>query len=108
MWKFAAYEILRTWRARATDVILEKELCYVHPGRKMRANQLGQVLDDPTIIDKIKSDLKIVHIPFARIEYVRVALAKHEVRGNKSSVAYASACRRRDSVVREKRGLSSD
>jgi hypothetical protein len=103
MWIFAAYEILRTWRARATDVIkwhkngalklkigaLEKELGYVHPGRKMRANQLRQVLDDPTIIDKIKSDLRIVHIPFARIEYVRVALAKHEIRGNKSSVAYA-------------------
>jgi hypothetical protein len=47
-----------------------------------------------TCHDKIKSDLKIVHIPFARIEYVRVALAKHEVRGNKSSVAYAPGYRR--------------
>ncbi len=104
MWIFAAYEVLRTLRGRAADVIkwhengglklkidaLEKELGYVHPGRKMRANQLRQVLDDPTIIDKIKSDLRLVHIPFARIEYVRVALAKHEVRGNKSSVAYAA------------------
>ena len=106
MWVFAAYEILRTWRERAKDVLnlynnggnggvkqkidaLEKELGYLHVGRKLRADQLRQVLDDPTIIDKIKGDIRTTHIPFARIEYIRVALAKHEVRGNKKSIAYA-------------------
>ena len=103
MWIFAAYEILRTWRERATDMVkwhenggleqkvaaLEKDIGYVHPGRQVRADMLHKVIGDPAIIEKIKTDLRATIIPFTRIEFIRVALAKHEIRGKKKSIAYA-------------------
>jgi hypothetical protein len=103
MWIFAAYELLRTWRQRAKDVLkwsenggleqkikaLERKLGYYHVGRKIRADQLRLVRDDPTMITKIKVDLRITHIPFGNLEHIRVALAKHEVRGEQKSIAYA-------------------
>jgi hypothetical protein len=103
MWIFAAYEILRTWRERVKDVMklhkngglglkieaLSGDLGFRHGGREIRAEQLQKVLDDPALIPKIREDLRVAHIPFARLEYIRVALAKHEVAGNKKSIAYA-------------------
>src|ERR1035441_7629468 len=82
MWIFAIYELLRTWRERAKDVIklhengglklkieaLSKELGFRHVGREIRADQLLKVLDDPSLIDQIKGDIREIHIPFARIE----------------------------------------
>jgi hypothetical protein len=47
------------------------------------------VLSDPSIVTKIEDDLRVTHIPFAQLEALRVALAKHEVGGNKKSVAHA-------------------
>lgn len=101
MWIFAAYELLRTWRQRAKDMIkwsensglvtklqsLEKELGYQHFGRQFRAGQIKKVLADPLIIDKVRRDLRLTHIPFIRIEVIRVSIAKHEIRGRKDSVA---------------------
>jgi hypothetical protein len=103
MWIFAAYELLRTWRERAKHVLklhrngglelkikaLEQELGFQHWGRKSRADQLKMVLNDPSIIAKIEDDIRITHIPFVQLEALRVALAKHEVGGNKKSVANA-------------------
>jgi len=103
MWIFAAYEILRTWRQRSKEALklaengglqlkidsLEKELGYIHASRQMRARQLRKFQDDPIAMDKVQEDLRAIHIPFARIEYVRVALAKHEVSGKPKSIAYA-------------------
>lgn len=103
MWIFAAYELLRTSRARAIDVLkllengglrlkiesLEKDVGFLHVGRKIRAAQLRNLLDDPSIPDKIKVDNRITHIPFARLAHIRVALAKHEVQGKKKSIALA-------------------
>lgn len=102
MWIFAAYELMRTWRQRAKNVIkwsdngglklkieaFEKSVGYEHFGRKQRADQLRQVLDDPSIVDRIRSDLKLTHVPFARLEAIRVSLAKHEVRGKNNSAAF--------------------
>lgn len=101
MWIFAAYELMRTWRQNAKNVIkwsdngglkpkieaFEKSVGYEHLGRKRRAKQLKRVLEDPTIVDRIKSDLRLTHIPFARLEAIRVSIAKHEVRGKNNSVA---------------------
>lgn len=103
MWIFAAYEILRTWRQRAREVLrlgmsggltvklaeLKKDEGFQHIGREIRADQIQGILDDPGAIAKIEEDLRVAHIPFANIEYIRVALAKHEVRGKKNSIAYA-------------------
>jgi hypothetical protein len=101
MWIFAAYEMIRTWRQRAKNILkwsenggletkrqmLEKEIGFQHLGRKMRAEQIRRVLADPSIIERIRADLRRIHIPFARIEAIRISIAKHEVSGQKNSVA---------------------
>lgn len=103
MWIFAAYELLRTWRARAKDIIkwaengglemkaqsLEDDQGFIHSSRQMRAKQLRHVAANPSVIETIKIDLRRTHIPFSRIEHLRISLAKHEVRGRSNSVAYA-------------------
>lgn len=103
MWIFAAYELLRTWRARAKDVIkwaenggletkaaaLEEDQGFLHASREMRAKQLREIAANPCVIETVKTDLRRAHIPFSRIEHLRVSLAKHEVRGRRNSVAYA-------------------
>ena len=101
MWIFAAYELLRAWRQRAMDMCkwarngglrqklaaLRKECGFVHVGREIRASQIERILDEPSAIDVIDDDLKRTHIPFARLEAIRVSLAKHEVRRKKKSIA---------------------
>lgn len=103
MWIFAAYELLRTWQQRASDMIkwhdnsgleiklraLEEDQGYRHFGRVYRAAQIKRVIDDPSMISRIRDDRRRVHILFARLEALRVSLAKHEVRGRQGSVALA-------------------
>jgi len=101
MWIFAAYELMRTWRQRARDMIkwaesggleqklaaLKKEQGYQHFGRLYRAGQIKAVLADPDRVSAIQRDLKRAHMLFARLEAIRISLAKHEVRKRKNSVA---------------------
>ncbi|MCB1467825.1 MAG: hypothetical protein KDK08_11920 [Rhizobiaceae bacterium] len=101
MWIFAAYELLRTWRQRCRDMIkwadsgglsqkleaLRKDQGFPHVGKQFRANQVESVINEPARLDAIKRDLRRTHIPFTRIEAIRVSLAKHEVRRKESSVA---------------------
>ncbi|MEQ1579183.1 MAG: hypothetical protein ABL964_01185 [Steroidobacteraceae bacterium] len=101
MWIFAAYELLRTWRQRAKEIVkwfdnggLEKKLAnldsdqgYEHVGRKLRAAQIRRVLADNSIVETVREQLRLTHIPFVRLEVLRVSIAKHEVRGLKNSVA---------------------
>jgi hypothetical protein len=103
MWIFAAYELLRTWRARAKDIVklakngglqlkvdsLARKLPFEHPGRQMRANQLRHIIKTPALLDDIARDLRRTHMLFRSLEHVRIALAKHEVGGKKNSVAHA-------------------
>lgn len=102
MWIFSAYELLRTWRTRAKEVVkwaqngglnlkieaLEKDLGYIHPARQIRAEQLRQIRDNPDLVQVIKDDLRVIHIPFTRLEFLRVALAKHEVSGRDKGIAH--------------------
>jgi hypothetical protein len=101
MWIFAVYEMIRTWRQRAKNIIkwsenggleaklqvLEKDIGYQHFGRKIRAEEIRRILTDPAIVDRVRVDLRSIHIPFARIEAIRISIAKHEVGGHKNSVA---------------------
>jgi hypothetical protein len=101
MWIFAAYELMRTWRQRAKDMIkladnggleaklahLKRKTPYVHVGREWRAAQIEQVLANPSLITTIRDDLRRTHIPFSRMEAIRVSIAKHEIRGRPNSVA---------------------
>lgn len=103
MWIFAVYELLRTWRQRADAVLkasragtletqiaeLEKDQGFVHVGRQIRAGQLRKILSDPSLLSAIDADLRATYIPFRRMEYIRIALAKHEVPKQKNSIAYA-------------------
>jgi hypothetical protein len=103
MWIFAAYELLRTWRQRAKDSIkwaengglptkiadLSKDVGFLHTGRLMRAAQLERLLAEPARVDKLREDLRRIHMPYARMHFLRIALAKHEVSGRKNAIAYA-------------------
>ena len=103
MWLFALYELMRTWRMRAKEVLklfrngglqlkieaLEKELGYQHTGRELRAKQLRDVQRNPELVIKIEKDLRRTHIVFAQLEFLRVALAKREVSGRPNMIAMA-------------------
>lgn len=113
MWLFATYEVMRTWRQRAKEVLkliqnsglqlkiegLEKELGYQHTGRELRASQLREVRENPELALKIEKDLRRTHIVFAQLEYLRVALAKHEVRGRPNAIAMAPGYGRIDNCT---------
>lgn len=101
MWIFAAYELMRTWRQRATEIVkwereeklhsmldyFQDDIGYPHVGRLSRAAQIKRMLDDPANIEGVKADLRRTQIPFIRLEAIRVSIAKHELRRQKGSVA---------------------
>lgn len=103
MWIFAAYEALRTWRQRARDLLkwsgngglagkiteLRKDVGFRHYGREIRADQLEEYLVSPERVQKVKDDLRRIHMAYERMHMLRIALAKHEVSGRKNSIAYA-------------------
>jgi hypothetical protein len=103
MWIFAAYEVMRTWRQRAKDVIkwhansglhlklaaLEEDQGYRHPGNESRAAMLRDVIADPALVDGLRDDVKRTHVLFVRMEYLRVSLAKHEVSRKAKMLAIA-------------------
>jgi len=103
MWIFALYELLRTWRERATTTLKlrkEKKLTkriealgidegFEHVSRKMLASQLQEVLENPARAEEIEEHLRRITIPFARLDALRVTLAKHEVKGKHGLIAYA-------------------
>jgi len=105
MWIFAAYELLRTWRQRCEEVIrlaenggfgqkathLERELGYRHYDRELRAQQLRDAEERPELVEQMHIDLRRTEMGFTTLEFIRVALAKHEVskKGNKKPIAFA-------------------
>lgn len=102
MWIFAAYELLRTWTERAKDLIkwatnggLEQKLAhlkgqqerYMHFGRDIRIAQIETMLETSGLVDVLQAQLKHLHVPFQRMAYIRVSLAKHQVSGKAKSIA---------------------
>jgi hypothetical protein len=101
MWIFAAYELMRTWRQRAKEMIkwhengaldtklkhYEKKLEYPHFANEIRAHQIRRVLQKPELVQKMNADLRLIHMAFVRLEAIRISIAKHEVRGQKGSLA---------------------
>lgn len=102
MWIFAAYELLRTWRQRASEIIkwhanhgLEQKLDSLkerdktgsHFGLRIRIEQIERVLNDEAIVAELDRQRRHTYIPFTRLEWLRVSLAKHEVSGNPKLVA---------------------
>lgn len=105
MWIFAAYELLRTWRQRCEEVIklaenagfdlkaahLERDLGYRHYDRELRAQQLRDAQERPELVEQMRVDLRRTEMGFTTLEFIRVALAKHEVskKGPKKPIAFA-------------------
>jgi len=105
MWIYAAYELQRTWRQRCEDVIklaensgfdlkaahLEQNLGYRHYDRELRAQQLRDAQERPELVEQMRRDLRRTEMGFTTLEFIRVALAKHEVskKGNKKPIAFA-------------------
>lgn len=103
MWIFAAYEVMRTWRQLAKDIVkwhdngglhlklkaLEVDQGFVHDSNQRRAAMIRDVIAKPAIVGSLRDDLKRTHIVFARMEYLRISLAKHEVPGRAKSLAIA-------------------
>jgi hypothetical protein len=102
MWIFAAYELLRTWQERCKNIIkwadnggLQQKLDALkaksdgvtHFGRDNQIRQLEAVMADPTLVTRIKNELHHLHIPLTRLEFIRVAIAKHEVSGKAKAAA---------------------
>lgn len=106
MWIYAAYELLRTWRQRAVEVVrlaenggidmrakhLEKKLGYTHYDRELRAQQLRDAKGNPALVQRMRDDLARTEIGFTMLEFIRIALAKHEVASSnkkKKPIAFA-------------------
>ena len=102
MWIFAAYELLRTWTQRTKDFIrlaqnggLEQKLKalkskksdFLHVGLDMRIKQLESAIKNPTLVDELETQRLHMYIPFTRLEYIRVSMAKHEVSKKNNSIA---------------------
>src|SRR5215469_5495021 len=82
MWIFAAYELLRTWRQRAREVLklvqsgglaqkvqaLERSAGKSQVAQQIRASQFRRALNDPNIGGNISDDLSAIHIPMSRLE----------------------------------------
>lgn len=58
-----------------------------HFGRDNQIKQLECVIADPSLVTRIKNELLHLHIPFTRLEFIRVAIAKHEVSGKAKAAA---------------------
>ena len=110
MWMFSAYELLRTWRGRVRETLkllgsgrLENKIDeymqdqgFRHYGRELRASQLRRVMNNPDVKKLMEEDLRLTHILFKQLDYLRVALAKHEVKGKRGSIALAPGYGRMD------------
>ncbi|MBR7518005.1 hypothetical protein KC217_20250, partial [Mycobacterium tuberculosis] len=69
-----------------------------HYDRELRAQQLRDAQQRPELVEQMQSDLRRTEIAFTMLEFIRVALAKHEVskRGSKKPpIAFAPGLARR-------------
>lgn len=110
IWMFSAYELLRTWRQRIRDTVklletgqlqgrideLLKDQGFRHPGMEIRAEQLKRILESPDSRRLMEEDMRITHVLYKQLAYLQVALAKHEVKGRRRSVALAPGYGRMD------------
>ncbi|RWU27037.1 hypothetical protein DM813_02665 [Pseudomonas alkylphenolica] len=94
MWIFSAYELLRTWIEKAKGYVrtvknsglelklkdLKRDRGYVNYTALQKAKEVQSLIDDPSLAHQLEDDLARITFLFIRLETIRVALAKHEVR----------------------------
>jgi hypothetical protein len=66
----------------------EKKAGYNKMGRIGRAEEIKTVIADKSTVDKIKADLRLIHIAYSRLEAIRVFMAKHQIVGKPKSIAF--------------------
>lgn len=101
MWVFAAYELLRTWRARVQEILRwDKELQSLDAGNRVAAVaekrmeierrasetrdaearwQVFERVEDPQFVAALRLAINRTELAFRSVEAVRMTLAKHEV-----------------------------
>ncbi|QBR34440.1 hypothetical protein E3Z29_18680 [Pseudomonas sp. S150] len=94
MWIFSAYEVMRTWIEKVKGYVktarnsglhlklkeLKRDRGYINYTAQQRADEIQALIDDPSLVKALEDDLARIHFLFIRLETLRVALAKHEVR----------------------------
>lgn len=113
MWIFALYELLRTWRAQARELIeygeqlagaaeeeraalierreekLAKAASLTLDGAIHYARAFERVASEPAIVERLKQARELSEEVFRMVEMVRITLAKHEVPKSKGMIAQA-------------------
>lgn len=91
MWIFSVYELFRTWRGQAKDIIKWSEnsiLGKMRDGMQegtlnqstvVRKRQLQTFIDSPTLVLILARDVARTETLFYLIEAIRIRLAKHEL-----------------------------
>ena len=88
MWIFALYELVRTWRERARNMVnwsdnkvldqmitkYRAPLRYAHHGREMFAKRLERLKDHPEVVQALRNDLLKTEQPFTWMEVLRMTL----------------------------------
>lgn len=104
MWIFSAYEIMRTWIEKAKGYVktaknsglhlklkdLKRDRGYVNYTALQRADEVQALIDDPSLVKALEDDLARTNFLFIRLETLRVALAKHEVRKRPNAMMLGS------------------
>lgn len=96
---FSVYELLRTWRERAKNVqkwAANGDKGFHHLNRAAFAKVLRRIKSDTAILQTVKDDLARTHVLFGELEFLRVALAKHEMSSRPKLMAYAPGYARID------------
>ncbi|WP_163011955.1 MULTISPECIES: hypothetical protein [unclassified Pseudomonas] len=103
MWIFSAYEVMRTWIEKAKGYVktaknsglhlklkdLKRDRGYINYTALQRADEVQALIDDPSLVKALEDDLARINFLFIRLETLRVALAKHEVRKRPSAMMVA-------------------
>ncbi|CAD0264239.1 conserved hypothetical protein [Pseudomonas veronii] len=104
MWIFSMYEVMRTWMQKAKGYVhtaknsglhqkfesLKRDRGYVNYTALQKADEVQALIDDPALVKALEDDLARTNFLFIRLETLRVALAKHEVRKRPNAMMVGS------------------
>jgi hypothetical protein len=104
MWTLSVYEVMRTWIQKAKGYVhtaknsglnqklesLKRDRGYVNYTALQRADEVQALIDDPALVKALEDDLARTNFLFIRLETLRVALAKHEVRKRPNAMMIGS------------------
>lgn len=104
MWILSVYEVMRTWIQKAKGYVhtaknsglnqklesLKRDRGYANYTALQRADEVQALIDDPALVKSLEDDLARTNFLFIRLETLRVALAKHEVRKRPNAMMIGS------------------